>query len=96
VRTSGDEAGSASPVGEYNWGGAGGTYMWMDPANVLFVVYMMQSPTQRVPYRAVLRDLVYGRSRGTAGRRGRSGPTAAHDRRSTATSSIRCVPSPCA
>jgi CubicO group peptidase (beta-lactamase class C family) len=60
VRTSGGEATSASPVGEYTWGGAGGTYMWVDPANDLFVVYMMQSPTQRVPYRALLRNLVYG------------------------------------
>jgi CubicO group peptidase (beta-lactamase class C family) len=34
--------------------------MWVDPANDLFVVFMMQSPTQRVPYRAVLRNLVDG------------------------------------
>jgi CubicO group peptidase (beta-lactamase class C family) len=49
-----------SAVGEYYWGGAGGTYMWVDPANDLFVVYMMQSPKQRVPHRAALRELVYG------------------------------------
>ncbi len=34
--------------------------MWVDPANDLFVVYMMQSPKQRVPHRAALRELVYG------------------------------------
>jgi CubicO group peptidase (beta-lactamase class C family) len=49
-----------SAVGEYYWGGAAGTYMWVDPANDLFVVYMMQSPKQRVPHRAALRNLVYG------------------------------------
>jgi len=40
--------------------GAGGTYMWVDPVNDLFVVYMMQSPKQRTPHRAALRELVYG------------------------------------
>jgi CubicO group peptidase (beta-lactamase class C family) len=45
--------------GEYYWGGAGGTYMWVDPKADMFVVFMMQSPKQRVPYRALLRDMVY-------------------------------------
>jgi CubicO group peptidase (beta-lactamase class C family) len=49
----------AGSVGEYNWGGAGGTYFWVDPREDLFVVFMMQSPKQRVPYRAVLKDMVY-------------------------------------
>jgi CubicO group peptidase (beta-lactamase class C family) len=49
----------AGSVGELNWGGAGGTYFWIDPREDLFVVYMMQSPKQRVPYRAVLKDMVY-------------------------------------
>jgi CubicO group peptidase (beta-lactamase class C family) len=47
-------------VGEYNWGGAGGTFFWVDPKEDLFVVYMMQSPKQRVPYRTLLKDMVYG------------------------------------
>jgi len=46
-------------VGEFNWGGAGGTYFWVDPKEDLFVVFMMQSPKQRVPYRAVLKEMVY-------------------------------------
>jgi CubicO group peptidase (beta-lactamase class C family) len=46
-------------AGEYNWGGAGGTYMWVDPKQDLFVVYMMQSPKMRVYYRSLLRDMVY-------------------------------------
>jgi CubicO group peptidase (beta-lactamase class C family) len=47
-------------VGEYNWGGAAGTFFWVDPKEDLFVIYMMQSPKQRVPYRALLKDMVYG------------------------------------
>lgn len=34
--------------------------MWVDPANDLFVVFMMQSPRQRGAHRAALRELVYG------------------------------------
>ena len=60
VRTSGGEAAYPAAPGEYYWGGAGGTYMWVDPANDLFVVFMMQSPKQRVPYRSILRNMVYG------------------------------------
>ena len=60
VRTSAGEAASPAALGEYYWGGAGGTYMWVDPANDLFVVFMMQSPKQRVPYRSILRNMVYG------------------------------------
>ena len=49
----------AGSVGEFNWGGAGGTYFWVDPKEQLFVVFMMQSPKQRAPYRAVLKDMIY-------------------------------------
>ena len=37
--------------GEYNWGGAGGTAFWVDPKEQMFVVFMMQSPSQRMRYR---------------------------------------------
>jgi CubicO group peptidase (beta-lactamase class C family) len=47
-------------VGDYNWGGAGGTYFWVDPKEDLIVIYGMQAPSQRVHYRQVLRDMVYG------------------------------------
>ena len=60
VRTVGGEAPFPSGVGEYYWGGAGGTYMWVDPANDLYVVFMMQSPKWRVPYRSILRNMIYG------------------------------------
>jgi CubicO group peptidase (beta-lactamase class C family) len=46
-------------VGDWWWGGAGGTYFWVDPKADMFVVYMMQSPKQRVRMRSVLRDMVY-------------------------------------
>lgn len=59
VRKVNGEASYVSPAGDYYWGGAGGTYFWVDPRNNMFVVFMMQSPKQRVPYRSVLRNMVY-------------------------------------
>lgn len=56
-RTNGEAAHPADP-GTYYWGGAGGTYFWVDPKTDLFVVFMMQSPKQRVYYRALLHDMV--------------------------------------
>jgi len=50
---------TAGSVGEYNWGGAGGTYFWADPKENMFVVFGMQSPKMRVPYRQVLRNMIY-------------------------------------
>ena len=49
----------AGSPGEYYWGGAGGTYFWVDPKEDMFVVFMMQAPKQRPHYRAVIRDMVY-------------------------------------
>jgi CubicO group peptidase (beta-lactamase class C family) len=46
-------------VGDYFWGGAFGTYFWIDPKEQLFVVMMMQSPLARLPYRYLMRQLVY-------------------------------------
>jgi len=60
VRTQTGEAGSIGAAGEYNWGGAGGTAMWVDPESDLITIFMMQSPKQRVPHYAALRELVYG------------------------------------
>jgi CubicO group peptidase (beta-lactamase class C family) len=52
-----------SPVngspGDYSWGGAGGTAFWVDPKEQMFVVFMMQSPSQRMRYRPLLRDMIY-------------------------------------
>ncbi len=46
-------------VGDYQWGGAYGTYFWHDPRERMYVVYMMQSPVARLRYRFLMRDLVY-------------------------------------
>ena len=45
-------------VGELNWGGAGGTYFWVDPKENMFVVFMMQSPKERVYYRGLLHNMI--------------------------------------
>jgi CubicO group peptidase (beta-lactamase class C family) len=58
VRVSAGAAAYPGDVGDWYWGGAGGTYMWVDPAKDMVVVYMMQSPRQRIHYRSLLRDMV--------------------------------------
>jgi CubicO group peptidase (beta-lactamase class C family) len=57
-RSVGASAVPGSP-GEYYWGGAGGTYFWVDPKEDMFVIFMMQSPKERVRYRTLLRDMIY-------------------------------------
>lgn len=59
VRKGTGEAAHPAEAGTYYWGGAGGTYFWVDPKTDLFVVFMMQSPKQRVYYRALMHDMVY-------------------------------------
>ncbi|MGI4941207.1 MAG: serine hydrolase domain-containing protein [Janthinobacterium lividum] len=58
VRTDAGVAPFPGSVGDWYWGGAGGTYMWVDPVQDMVVVFMMQSPKQRLHYRSVIRDLV--------------------------------------
>jgi len=60
VRTEPGVAAQLGSVGEYFWSGAGGTTFWVDPKEDLFVVFMMQSPSQRLRYRIVLHNMVYG------------------------------------
>ena len=45
--------------GDYFWGGAFGTFFWIDPQENMYVVLMMQSPQARLPYRYLLRQMVY-------------------------------------
>jgi CubicO group peptidase (beta-lactamase class C family) len=59
VRTDAGVAPVAGSPGDYYWGGAGGTYFWVDPKERMFVVFMMQSPSKRVSYRPLIRNLVY-------------------------------------
>ena len=59
VRRSNGEAPVPSAAGEYNWAGAGGTSMWVDPRNDMLVVFMAQSPSQRGYLRNLVRNMVY-------------------------------------
>jgi CubicO group peptidase (beta-lactamase class C family) len=46
-------------VGEFFWGGATGTYFWIDPQEQMIVVLMLQAPDQRLRYRYLSRRLTY-------------------------------------
>jgi CubicO group peptidase (beta-lactamase class C family) len=45
-------------AGEYNWGGAGGTFFWVDPKEQLIGVFMAQAPSQRAYLRSLFKNLV--------------------------------------
>ena len=48
--------------GSYFWGGAAGTWFWIDPVNSLYFIGMIQRFPQRGPevdFRSISRDLVY-------------------------------------
>ena len=58
VRTDPGIAGIAGSTGDYNWGGAYGTYFWVDPKEELAVVFMSQQPGPiRLHYRQVMTTL---------------------------------------
>jgi CubicO group peptidase (beta-lactamase class C family) len=59
VRKGPGVAGIMGSTGEYSWGGAYGTYFWVDPREDLVVVFMsaVQGPLTRV-YRQVINTLV--------------------------------------
>jgi CubicO group peptidase (beta-lactamase class C family) len=46
-------------LGEYRWDGAGGTFFFIDPKDDMFVVCMMQTPTQRGRIQLGIRTLIY-------------------------------------
>jgi CubicO group peptidase (beta-lactamase class C family) len=46
-------------VGQYFWGGLAGTTFWVDPAEELFAIMLIQAPGQRDYFRNLFRDLVY-------------------------------------
>ena len=59
VRTDAGRNPLPGSVGDYYWGGAQGTYFWIDPKEKMYVVFMMQSRAARLPYRFLLRQMVY-------------------------------------
>lgn len=59
VRTAAGLAPTPGSVGMYYWGGIAGTTFFVDPAEDLFAVLMIQAPNQREFYRPLFRDMVY-------------------------------------
>ena len=59
VRTHRGMAPFPGSPGQFFWSGMAGTFFFIDPAEDLFTVFMMQGPGQREYIRAVLRYLVY-------------------------------------
>jgi CubicO group peptidase (beta-lactamase class C family) len=45
--------------GQFFWSGVAGTFFWIDPAEELFAVFMLQGPGQREYFRTLIRGLVY-------------------------------------
>ena len=67
VRTAQGRSPVPGSVGDFFWGGAYGTYFWIDPQEQMIAVLMTASPEQRLHYRYLARQLVYAsliRSRG--------------------------------
>jgi CubicO group peptidase (beta-lactamase class C family) len=59
VRQSLGIAPAPGSVGTYYWGGLGGTTFFVDPAQDLFAILMLQAPNQREHYRMLFANLVY-------------------------------------
>ena len=53
------EAPWITPAGDYWWGGAGGTYFWVDPKEELYAILMAQAPNERRELRPAFRQAVY-------------------------------------
>ncbi len=60
VRTHAGLAPQPGSPGQYFWSGIGGTSFFVDPAEDLFAILLTQAPGQRIYYRNVFRQLVYG------------------------------------
>jgi CubicO group peptidase (beta-lactamase class C family) len=59
VRLQAGIAAMPGSVGQYFWGGLAGTTFWVDPAEQLLAILLIQAPAQRDYYRTLFRDLVY-------------------------------------
>ena len=59
VRTRTGLNAAAGTAGDYTWGGAYGTYFWVDPKEEMAVVFMSAAPGEiRLYYRRLIRNLV--------------------------------------
>ena len=59
VRTARGIAPFPGSPGQFFWSGMAGTFFWIDPAEDMFAVFMMQGPGQRQYTRTLVRNLVY-------------------------------------
>jgi CubicO group peptidase (beta-lactamase class C family) len=59
VRTAPGRNPNPGSVGDYCWSGISGTYFWIDPAEELIAIYLMQAPLERIHYRSLMRNMVY-------------------------------------
>jgi CubicO group peptidase (beta-lactamase class C family) len=51
--------GTRLPIGEYRWDGVGGTFFFIDPKDDMFVICMMQTPSQRGRIQTEVKTLIY-------------------------------------
>ena len=59
IRQETGQSSIAGSKGDYTWGGAYGTYFWVDPKEQLVAVFMSAAPGEiRVHYRSLIRSLV--------------------------------------
>lgn len=59
VRRGAGVAGIMGSTGDFNWGGSGGTYFWVDPQEELSVVLMASARSTRYYMRQLITTLVY-------------------------------------
>lgn len=59
VRMTAGQTPVSGSVGTYYWSGMAGTSFFVDPAQDLFAVMLIQAPNQRAYYRQLFRNLVY-------------------------------------
>ena len=52
-------ANTSWPLGEYRWDGIGGTFFFIDPKDDMFVIFMVQTPSQRGRIQLALKTLIY-------------------------------------
>jgi CubicO group peptidase (beta-lactamase class C family) len=61
IRNDADQSLVPGSVGSFNWDGILGTYFWVDPAEQLIAVQLIQvPPTTGGPFQRTFRDLTYG------------------------------------
>jgi CubicO group peptidase (beta-lactamase class C family) len=58
VRTS-KPANTSWPLGEYRWDGIAGTFFFIDPKDDMFVIFMVQTPSERGRIQLALKTLIY-------------------------------------